>query len=160
MYTLESLKALEKTEAELVFPKFDFEDAHTLGEMLREAGKKEPQPLAVRIVFDDLMVYQSFLPGTDEDNSRWMGRKCNTVARTHRCSLTQLVLNELEGIKEPWQADKEHYAFCGGGFPIIVDGVYRGVATVSGLPHLDDHRVLTQTIAAFLGKTAPVVPVE
>ena len=37
--------------------------------------------------------------------------------------------------------------------PIVVDGQFRGAAIVSGLPHLDDHRCLTETIAAYLGKT-------
>lgn len=160
MYTQESLAALKKAEESFVFEKFDLEDAHILGEKLREAGKCAPKPIAVRIVLDDLIVYQSFLPGTNEENNGWMNRKCATVARTHGCSLRAAAERELFGVQQPWQGDDAHYAFCGGAFPIVVNGVYRGVATISGLPHLQDHRCLTEVIANYLGKEPVLIPVE
>ena len=75
MYTQEFLDSLKQQEADLRLSSFDLEDAYTLGTMLREAGKKEAEPIAVRIVLDDLIVYQSFLPGTGLSNSQWMDRK-------------------------------------------------------------------------------------
>ena len=33
---------------------------------------------------------------------------------------------------------------------LVVDGKFRGAVIVSGLPHLEDHRCLTDTMAAFL----------
>ena len=56
----------------------------------------------------------------------------------------------FRSIREPWQSDEEQFAFCGGGFPLVVNGQFRGAAIVSGLPHLDDHRCLTQAIAEYL----------
>ena len=82
-----------------------------------------------------------------------MDKKYATVKRTHHSSLLAAAERELASSREDWQCDEEHYAFCGGGFPIVVDGQFRGAAIVSGLPHLDDHRCLTETIAAYLGKT-------
>lgn len=160
MYTKETLAALQKAEETFVFETFDYEDAHTLGEMLREAGKEAPKPISVRILLDDVMVYQSFLPGTTEGNNGWMNRKCATLARTHHCSLMAGVEKELFGAREVWQDDEEHYAFKGGAFPIVVKGEYRGLATVSGLPHLEDHKLLTGVIARFLGKEPILIPVE
>lgn len=160
MYTNETLAALKRAEETFVFEKFDMEDAYALGSRLRLAGQSEPKPIAVRIVLDDLIVYQSFLPGTNEENNGWMNRKCATVARTHGCSLRAAAERELFGVQEPWQADERHYAFCGGAFPIVVNGVYRGIATISGLPHLQDHRCLTQVIAEYLGKEPILIPVE
>lgn len=107
----------------------------------------------MRIVLDDLIVYQRFLPGTGKDNNWWMDKKYATVKRTHHSSLRAAAERELSGIQEDWQSDEEHYAFCGGGFPIVVNGEFRGAAIVPGLPHLDDHRCLTETIAAYLGKS-------
>lgn len=49
-------------------------------------------------------------------------------------------------------------AFCGGGFPIVVNGVLRGAAIVSGRPHLEDHDLLTGVLAAFLGRDIPALP--
>lgn len=160
MYTKETLEALERAEQTFVFEKFDLEDAHALGERLWKDGQTEPKPIAVRIVLDDLVVYQAFQPGTGEDNNGWLGRKCATVSRTHRASLTAGVERELFGAKEVWQSDEGHYAFKGGAFPILVKGEYRGCAAISGLPHLQDHRRLTQTLAEFLGKEPVPVPVE
>ena len=80
MYTQEFLEKLKQQEQDLRFASFDLEDAYTLGTMLREAGKKEPEPIAVRVVLDDLAVYQSFLPGTGLSNSQWMDRKYATAA--------------------------------------------------------------------------------
>ena len=56
---------------------------------------------------------------------------------------------ELNGVKENWQQDESHYAFCGGGFPIIVNDEFRGVAMISGLPHLEDHRNLVEVMDQF-----------
>lgn len=53
MYTKQSLEALLAAEKNFVFSKFDMEDAYKLGSMLFEQGKKEPKPIAVRIILDD-----------------------------------------------------------------------------------------------------------
>ena len=144
MYTQEFLEKLKQQEQDLRLASFDLEDAYTLGTMLREAGKKEPEPIAVRVVLDDLAVYQSFLPGTGLSNSQWMDRKYATVCHSRHSSLRAAVE------REPWQSDEEQFAFCGGGFPLVVDGKFRGAVIVSGLPHLDDHRCLTDTLAEFI----------
>lgn len=153
MYDYELLEQLKQQEADLVFPKFDFDDAYTLGTMLREAGKQAPKPIAVRIVLDDMIIYQSFLPGTDHTNLNWMDKKRRTVERCHTSSLRAAAERALSTeVPQDWQQDEEHYAFCGGGFPIFVNGKYCGAAIVSGLPHLQDHQTLVDTIGAFLGK--------
>lgn len=149
MYTQEFLETLKQQEQELCFSSFDLEDAYTLGTMLREAGKNESEPIAVRVVLDDLTVYQSFLPGTGLSNSQWMDRKYATVYHSRHSSLRAAVERELGGVREPWQSDEEQFAFCGGGFPLVVDGKFRGAAIVSGLPHLDDHRCLIDTLEEF-----------
>ena len=79
MYDNAMLEELKKLEEEIRFPSFDMDDAYALGTALREAGLKAPKPIAVRIVLDGLIVYQSFLPGTNESNNQWMNRKWNTV---------------------------------------------------------------------------------
>lgn len=60
MFTLELLETLKQQEEKLQFSSFHLEDAYTLGTMLRETGKKTPKPIAVRIVLDDLIVYNHF----------------------------------------------------------------------------------------------------
>ena len=149
MYDNAMLEELKKLEDEIRFPSFDMDDAYALGTALREAGMKAPKPIAVRIVLDGLIVYQSFLPGTNESNNQWMNRKWNTVERCHTSSLRAAMERELSGVKENWQEDETNYAFCGGGFPIFTGDEFRGAAIVSGLPHLEDHRLLTQTVKEY-----------
>ena len=78
-----------------------------------------------------------------------MNHKQHTVERCHTSSLRAAVERELNGVKENWQQDESHYAFCGGGFPIIVNDEFRGVAMISGLPHLEDHRNLVEVMDQF-----------
>ena len=130
MYDEALLKELTELENTVRFDSFDFNDAYALGSALRAAGEKAPKPIAVRIVLDGMILYQSFqLTGTT--------------------SLRAAVERELYGAKAPWQHDEEHYAFCGGGFPLYVNGEFRGAAIISGLPHLKDHALLCETVKAY-----------
>lgn len=161
MYTNKSLEALDKAEKSYVFDSISQDICLQLGQKLVSDAKSfEDKPLAVRVILDDTIVFQYLMNGTGADNIRWMDRKCATVMRTGHCSLRRAVLNELEGKTEPWMADEFHYAFCGGAFPLKVNGVLRGIACVSGLPHLRDHKRLSDTLAAFLGKESIAVPVD
>ena len=78
-----------------------------------------------------------------------MDKKQRTVQLTGTTSLRAAVERELYGAKAPWQHDEERYAFCGGGFPLYVNGEFRGAAIISGLPHLKDHALLCETVKAY-----------
>ena len=158
MYTSEVLEILKQTEAILQFQHFDQEDAYRLGTILRQAGMAGEQPAAVRVVLDDLIVYQSFPNGTTAENGEWMNRKYATVVDNRSSSLRALAERELFGVREAWQSDEEGHAFCGGGFPIVVNGEFRGVALVSGLPHLEDHALLVRGLSVYLGRAVPELP--
>ena len=161
MYNERTLEALLKAEKLYEFDALDMPRALELGErLIADARALEDRPLAARVILDDNLIFQYLMPGTGADNLRWMERKCATVARTRHCSLLQAVLNELRGPAEPWQSDEFHYAFCGGGFPLTVNGVFRGIACVSGLPHLRDHQRLCDTLAGFLRQEKIRLPLE
>lgn len=158
MYTVEFLEHLKQEEKLLQFEHFDQEDAYRLGTMLRQAGLAGVQPVAVRVVLDGLTVYQSFPEGTTAENNWWMDRKYATVMKSGTSSLRALVERELFGAKEAWQNDEVTHAFCGGGFPIVVNGAFCGVAIVSGLPHLEDHALLSRVLGAYLGRCVAELP--
>lgn len=149
MYDEALLQELTELENTVRFDSFDFNDAYALGSALRAAGEKAPKPIAVRIVLDGMILYQSFLPGTDATNNNWMDKKQRTVQLTGTTSLRAAVERELYGAKAPWQRDEEHYAFCGGGFPLYINGEFRGAAIISGLPHLKDHALLCETVKSY-----------
>lgn len=151
MYTQKMLEIALRQEQELRFRKFDASDAFALCTLLTEAARFEPKPIAMQVWLSDFVVCSYYMPGTGENNRLWMNRKYNTMLKTNGSSLRAAMELALSG-SEPtgWQCD-EQYALCGGGFPLAVRGQGRvGVVCVSGLPHLDDHRLLTQTLARYL----------
>ena len=158
MYTVEFLEVLKQSEEILRFKSFDQEDAYRLGTILRQTGMAGEQPVAVRIVLDGLTVYQSFPNGTTAENGWWMDRKQATVVDSQTSSLRALVERELFGVNAEWQTDEVGHAFCGGGFPIVVADELRGVAIVSGLPHLEDHALLVRVLGAYMGRAVPELP--
>ena len=54
MYDLKMLEEIKSQEERIHFSSFDYNDAYTLGTMLRERGLTTPKPIAIRIVFDDI----------------------------------------------------------------------------------------------------------
>ena len=82
MYDEALLKEQTELENTVRVDSFDFNDAYALGSALRAAGEKAPKPIAVRIVLDGMILYQSFLPGTDATNNNWMDKKQRTVQLT------------------------------------------------------------------------------
>lgn len=160
MYRQETLDALCKQEREYQFKSFTQRDAIELGQLILKGSESLDRPIATKIILDDMEVFACFKQGTNETNNKWLFRKTNTVKRTQMCSLHVAVLRDLGLIKkEPWMDDEDHYALVGGGFPIIVDDLFRGIALVSGLPHLRDHQFLTDNIAQFIGKKQIQIPV-
>ena len=91
MYDEALLQELTELENTVRFDSFDFNDAYVLGSALRAAGEKAPKPIAVRIVLDGMILYQSFLPGTDATNNNWMDKKQRTVQLTGTTSLRAAV---------------------------------------------------------------------
>lgn len=63
MYDEALLKELTELENTVRFDSFDFNDAYALAVPCVQAGEKAPKPIAVRIVLDGMILYQSFLPG-------------------------------------------------------------------------------------------------
>lgn len=132
-------------EQEVVFTEFTHELGFKIAQRIIEKVKEHQlKSVGVRILLDDLLVFQYLMDGKTEDN--WLKRKEKTVLDSGHSSLYVFFYqDEYSG----WIND-EHYAVCGGGFPIIVKGEVRGVIGVSGLKHDEDHALLTETIREFI----------
>lgn len=162
MYTQGTLDILRAQEEDLIFDHFDENDALEIGRLLIDTAKSEPKPIAMQAMINNFPVFRFFLPGTGRKNEFWIVKKYNTVYKTGHSSLMATV--ELELSRKPpelWQRDEEHYALCGGGFPIRVRGEgIIGAYCVSGLPHQDDHRILTSALAKYLNVAPRVVNIS
>ena len=77
------------------------------------------------------------------------------VRRFGHCSLWvgQTARDRGQSAYEVFALDPATYAAHGGAFPILVRGTgCVGTVAVSGLPQLEDHRVVVEVLEAFLGR--------
>jgi uncharacterized protein (UPF0303 family) len=148
-----SLAELAAEEDELQFTGFTNEDAWHLGSALVEVGVRQVAPIAVDISRNGHQLFHAALHGTTPDNDSWIQRKIRVVNRFGHSSLyvRQASIERGTTFEAEFGLDPEQYAAHGGGFPILVRSVGPiGVVVVSGLPQLEDHRVVVAAIRARL----------
>lgn len=148
-----SVAELAAEETELQFARFTNDDAWALGTAL--VGAARGLPVAVDISRNGQQLFHAALPGTSADNDDWIRRKTAVVNRFGHSSLymRQSFLERGTTFEETTGLDPREYAAHGGGFPVLVRGVGPvGVVVVSGLPQLDDHRMVVATLRAQLAR--------
>jgi len=94
-----------------------------------------PKPVGIKVVHQGLPIIRFLMAGRKE--SPWLERKERTVQKDRDIQFAK------------WAQD-EHYAICGGGFPIIEDRKVTGAICVSGLAHLEDHKVITEVLKQMI----------
>ena len=140
---------LEAEYAGLELAGFDEAAAWKLGVILVELGNGLPVVIDVRTA--DRTLFHAALPGSAPLNDLWARRKSNTALMFQLPSMLVAARNKTKG--EP--LDKHglagaDYADSGGAVPIRVRGVgVVAVATVSGLPQLEDHKLVVRGIRAL-----------
>ncbi|MFF5296248.1 heme-degrading domain-containing protein [Paractinoplanes globisporus] len=146
----ELIKELERQEQDLVFDRFDNDDAWRLGSLLVSlaAGK----PVAIDIRRGTQQLFHAALPGAVADNDRWIERKVRVVERFGASSY--LVGRRLAAKGQELNAgmglDPAEYAAHGGAFPVRIGNVgIVAVVTVSGLPQADDHALVVEALTRF-----------
>ena len=149
------LAQIEQQEKDLVFEKFDYEDAYALGTLLYTRASEQHLPIAMDITRGGQQMFHAALPGSSPDNDQWIIRKNRVVLRMHKSSfhIRNLLRASGKTVEEQYLIRSEEYAAHGGAFPLTVKncGVI-GTITVSGLPQEEDHRFVTSVIAEYLGK--------
>lgn len=151
---LEQLAELcTRQEEQFQFESFSRQDALRLGLQLAEAARAYSAGVAIEITINGLSVFRYFPEGTTLDNSLWLARKARTVSLTGVSSLHAYANLTLSGeTLDDRKLDPRDYAFCGGGFPLLIRGVGMvGVIAVSGLPHLEDHALIAETLEEIFG---------
>lgn len=147
------LDELESQERDLLLDAFDEADAWELGSALRSAALADRLPVAICVRRGAQRLFHAALPGASADNDGWLDRKCAVVERYGRSSLRVGEQFRVSGktFESDSRLDPSRYAAHGGAFPIVVRGTgCIGSVAVSGLPQLDDHRLVVETLRAFL----------
>ncbi len=99
-------------------------------------------------------LYHCALAGTSADNDEWIKRKNRVVNRFGHSSfyMGNLYKSKNTTIQDSALLDHREYAPHGGAFPVIVKNVgVVGTITVSGLPQQEDHQLVVQVLADYLG---------
>jgi uncharacterized protein (UPF0303 family) len=148
------LAELAAEEAELQFETFTADDAWELGTSLVTAARRAQAPVAIDISRNRHQLFHVALAGATPDNDSWIRRKARVVNRFGHSTLYMRQASRERGttFEEQYGLDPLRYAAHGGGFPILVRGVGQvGVVVVSGLPQLEDHRMVVAALRARIG---------
>ncbi len=145
---------LEAEFAALELPRFDEAQALRLGQFLVDLALSERLPVVVNIRTADRTLFHAGLPGSAPLNDLWARRKSNTALLFQ---LPTLLIGERNRSKNETLARHgllpEDYADNGGAVPLRVAGVGMvAVATVSGLPQVEDHKLVVRAIKAVAGE--------
>ena len=149
-----SVADLAAEEEELQFTSFTNDDAWELGTALTEFARRQGAPVAIDISRNHHQLFHVALPGATPDNDAWIERKTRVVNRFGHSTLYMRQASVERGttFEEQFGLDPLRYAAHGGAFPVIVRSVGPiGVVVVSGLPQLEDHRLVVAALRAQLG---------
>lgn len=143
---------LEAEAARLILSAFTEDTALRLGLTLMNMAKPDRLPVVIDIRTPDRTLFHLAMPGAAPINDRWARRKSNTALHFHLASLhvglNMAAKGETLATHGLTEAD---FAIHGGAVPICLAG--SGVvacATVSGLPQLEDHRLVVRAIETLL----------
>src|SRR5947208_17042937 len=146
---------LAAQEQELQFSSFTNDDAWDLGCALVAAARERGAPVVVDVTRNGHQLFHAALPGSTPDNDTWIARKQRVVHRFGHSSLyvRQASIERGTTFEEEFGLDPAQCAAHGGAFPVLVRSVGPvGVVAVSGLPQLEDHRMVVAAIRAHLAR--------
>ena len=147
-----SAQELLQQEEELALSSFTNEDAISLGQELLKLALNQKAPVIVQVRIGEQIIFHSALTGSSSENDWWINRKYRVVEKFKHSSMYVRVCFEEknQSFEEDSGLDNELYAAHGGGFPITVSGSGMvGVALVSGLPQVEDHKMIIQGLTNF-----------
>ncbi|SES81537.1 heme-degrading domain-containing protein [Geodermatophilus poikilotrophus] len=150
-----SLAELAAEEEQLRFDGFTNDDAWDLGSAIVAVARRDGAPVAVDVSRHGHQLFHAALPWTSPDNDSWIQRKARVVHRFGHSSLfvRQASIERGTTFEEQFGLDPQLYAAHGGAFPVVVRSVGPvGAVVVSGLPQLEDHRMVVAAIRAHLGR--------
>jgi uncharacterized protein (UPF0303 family) len=151
------LKNLLDQEATLQFTSFDDNTAWELGTAVVAEAQARALPIAIDIRRGDRQLFHVSLPGASADNDQWIERKVRTVSRFGHSSfyIGRLLASQGKTLPEKYFISEQEFAAAGGCFPILVKGTGMvGTVTVSGLPQEEDHKLVTECLAALIRRRA------
>jgi uncharacterized protein (UPF0303 family) len=143
---------IEGEFATLQFARFDETTALRLGKVLIDLGLAEDLAIVIDIRTADRTLFHAALPGSAPLNDLWARRKSNTALKFQLPSLLVGQRNKARGeTLDRHGLSPAEFADSGGAVPIRVRGAgVVAVATVSGLPQVEDHKLVVRGLRALM----------
>lgn len=145
---------LEAELAPLVLPHFDEPTAYHLGSILVRRAQEGRMPVVINIRNANRTFFHAALPGSAATNDNWARRKSNTALMIGKASL--VIGRKYAEIGRTLDTDglpAADYADSGGAVPLIVQGAGMvAVCTVSGLPQVEDHKLVLAGLRELLAE--------
>lgn len=143
-YVCNDLSKVLDEEKKLQFKYFDSETAWEITQnVINLVKKRQLKSVGIRVEYEGQTLLHYLM--NNKKDSNWLDRKVKTVIDSQHCSLYTFLSDEYES----WNND-ETYAVCGGGFPIIEHDEVKGVIAVSGLEHIEDHKIIIEVLTKYL----------
>ncbi|SEL57045.1 heme-degrading domain-containing protein [Streptacidiphilus jiangxiensis] len=140
-------------ERRLQFARFTNDDAWRLGSLLVDLARERQLPVTIDIRRGDQQLFHFASSGTCADNDAWIERKIRVVRRYGASSylVGQRFREQGSSFEEKSRLDLDQYAAHGGAFPVVVADVgLVGTVAVSGLPQIEDHKLVVEALEQFL----------
>lgn len=147
-----SLEDLQSEANRLIFQQFTETHALRLGQILTDLATAQSLGVVINIRTANRTLFHAAMPGSAPLHEHWATRKSNVALLFQESSLLVGTRHRAKGeTLAKHGLDSALYADHGGAVPIQVTGVgVVAVATVSGLPQLDDHRLVIQALDQFI----------
>ena len=149
-YTLEELA---REQQSLLLDRFDYDFAWRFGVLMRERAAVAVLPIAITVAHGEDVVFSALMPGATSDNFDWAKRKRAVAWRFQRSSLAMRLEAEQKQLdfNQRYRLPEDRFTASGGGVPLILNGgTVIGTAAVSGLPDVEDHRLIVDAIRQML----------
>lgn len=145
-YTLESLA---EEQDSLALGRFDYDTAWVLGSLIHARAAAVHASVGISVTHGTALVFLALLPGATPDNLDWMARKRAVALRFHRSSLAMRLQAEAGGydFNALFRLPPTDFVASGGGLPLMLrGGTLIGSVAVSGLPDMEDHRMVVAAL--------------
>lgn len=156
----ETLQTAEELQAELTpltLAHFDETTAYRLGAILARLAQEGGLPVVINIRNGSRTFFHAAMPGSVANNDNWARRKSNLALIMGKASM--VVTRRFAAIGRGLDYEGLSGTDCalsGGAVPVIVQGTGMvAVCTVSGLPELEDHRLVVKGLRALIAETSP-----
>lgn len=150
------IDALNNEARGLILPRWDESVALDLGLTLLDLARARNLPVVIDIRDAMRTFFHAALPGSTPQNDLWARRKSASALSFQEASLLiGLRLSQKGQTVADHGLTHETHAVHGGAVPVQVAGAgIVAVATVSGLPQVEDHALVVEAMGALKARMA------